>query len=268
MIAGDGMDGHIKLYRKFLDWEWYQDINTKVLFIHMLLKANWKDGKFMGTTIPRGSFVSSIKNLASETGLTEREIRTGISHLKTTGEVTSRATNKYSVFTIKNYDLYQSDDRQDDTQETGERHSNDKRTTTIEERNKEIKKEDNIYSASGDRKQQASALFETLWKLYPHKKGKGQVSDTQKQKLLKVGEDELKRCIERYKDDLKRDASWRKPQNGSTFFNSGYVDYLDSNYTGGGGSGPVTGDGQQNTGGTQTYSDDYLEGAGEGFTGF
>lgn len=127
------MDGHIKLYRKFLDWEWYQDINTKVLFIHMLLKANWKDGKFMGTTIPRGSFVSSIKNLASETGLTEREIRTGISHLKTTGEVTSKATNKYSVFTITNYDLYQSDDRQDDTQATGERHSNDKRTTTIEE---------------------------------------------------------------------------------------------------------------------------------------
>lgn len=262
------MDGHIKLYRKFLDWEWYQDINTKVLFIHMLLKANWKDGKFMGTTIPRGSFVSSIKNLASETGLTEREIRTGISHLKTTGEVTSKATNKYSVFTIANYDLYQSDDRQDDTQATGERHSNDKRTTTIEERKKEIKKEDNIYSASGDRKQQESALFETLWKLYPHKRGKGQVSDTQKQKLLKVGEDELKRCIERYKDDLKRDASWRKPQNGSTFFNSGYVDYLDANYTGGGGSGPVTGDGQQNTGGTQTYSDDYLEGAGEGFTGF
>ena len=132
------MDGHIKLYRKFLDWEWYQDINTKVLFIHMLLKANWKDGKFMGTTIPRGSFVSSIKNLASETGLTEREIRTGISHLKTTGEVTSKATNKYSVFTITNYDLYQSDDRQEDTQATGERHSNDKRTTTIEERKKEI----------------------------------------------------------------------------------------------------------------------------------
>lgn len=262
------MDGHIKFYRKFLDWGWYQDINTKVLFIHMLLKANWKDGTFMGTTVPRGSFVSSIKSLAYETGLTEREIRTGISHLKTTGEVTSRATNKYSVFTIKNYDLYQPDDRQDDTQATGERHSNDKRTTTIEERNKEKKKEDNIYSASGDRKQQASALFEALWKLYPYKRGKGKVSDTQKQKLLKVGEDELKRSIERYKDELKRDASWRKPQNGSTFFNSGYVDYLDANYAGGESSGSITGDGQQNTEGTQAYSDDYLEGAGEGFTGF
>lgn len=262
------MDGHIKLYRRFLDWEWYQDINTKVLFIHMLLKANWKDAKFMGTTVPRGSFVSSIKNLASETGLTEREIRTGISHLKSTGEVTSKATNKYSVFTIKNYDLYQTDDRQDDSRVTGERHSNDKRTTTIEERNKEIKKENNIYSASDDKKQQSCVLFEALWKLYPCKKGKGQVSDTQKQKLLKVGEAELKRCIDRYKSDLKRDAGWRKPQNGSTFFNSGYVDYMDANYTGGGDDGSITGNGQPDTGGTQKYNDDYLEGAGDGFTGF
>ena len=53
------MDGHIKLFRKFLEWGWYQDINTKVLFIHMLLKANWKDGKFMGTTVPR-DFPSKI----------------------------------------------------------------------------------------------------------------------------------------------------------------------------------------------------------------
>jgi hypothetical protein len=30
--------------------------------------------------------------------------------------------------------------------------------------------------------------------------------------------------------ELKKDASWRKPQNGSTFFNSGYVDYLDANF--------------------------------------
>ena len=30
---------------------------------------------------------------------------------------------------------------------------------------------------------------------------------------------------------MKKDEEWRKPQNGSTFFNSGYVDYLDNNYT-------------------------------------
>lgn len=133
---------YIKINRKILEWEWYQDINTKVLFFHMLLKANWKEGKFQGTTVPRGSFISSINKLATETNLTEREIRTAISHLKSTGEVTSKATNKFTVFTIFNYDSYQTNDKQTDNQPPSERQTNDKRTTTIEER-KEVKKEKN-----------------------------------------------------------------------------------------------------------------------------
>lgn len=134
------MDGnYIKLSRGLLEWEWYTDINTTRLFIHMLLKANWKDGNFKGTTVPRGSFVSSIGKLSGETGLTEREIRTAISHLKKTGEVTSKTTNKFTVFTVVKYDLYQTNDRQNDRQETGNRQPNDILTTTIEEK-KEGKK--------------------------------------------------------------------------------------------------------------------------------
>ena len=130
---------YIKLSRKLLEWEWYGNINTCRLFIHMLLKANWKDGKFEGKTIPRGAFVSSIPKLAEETELTIREVRTGISHLKTTGEVTCKSYSKYTVFTINNYCSYQSSDTQNDIQATGKRHSNDILTTTIEEK-KEIKK--------------------------------------------------------------------------------------------------------------------------------
>lgn len=80
------------------------------------------------------------------------------------------------------------------------------------------------------RKADALALFEKLWKLYPVKKGKGQVSIAAKQRLLKVGHEEMARAIDRYIADLEKDGGWRKPQNGSTFFNSGYVDYLDANY--------------------------------------
>lgn len=79
-------------------------------------------------------------------------------------------------------------------------------------------------------KADASALFEKLWQMYPVKKGKGQVSDTGKMKLLKIGFDEMTRAVERYKSELEKDRDWRKPQNGSTFFNSGYLDYLDASY--------------------------------------
>ncbi len=78
-------------------------------------------------------------------------------------------------------------------------------------------------------KADALALFEQLWEQYPVKKGKGQVSDVKKMKLLEIGLDEMSRAIKRYLAGLEKD-SWRKPQNGSTFFNSGYVDYLDCNY--------------------------------------
>lgn len=134
------MDGnYIKLSRGLLEWEWYTDINTTRLFIHMFLKANWKDGNFKGTTVPRRSFVSSIGKLSSEIGLTEREIRTAISHLKMTGEVTSKTANRFTVFTVVKYDLYQTNDKQNVSQEPVKRQPNDILTTTIEEK-KEGKK--------------------------------------------------------------------------------------------------------------------------------
>lgn len=98
---------YIKIYRSMLDWEWYQDINTCRLFLHMLLKANWKDGKFQGTTVPRGSFISSLPKLSEETKLTVDEIRTALKHLEKTGEVTRQTTNRSSLFTVVNYQLYQ-----------------------------------------------------------------------------------------------------------------------------------------------------------------
>lgn len=135
------MGSYIKIDRKILDWEWYGDINTCRLFLHMLLKSNWKPGRFQGIEIPRGSFVSSLSKLAEETGLTERKVRTALEHLKTTGEVTSRSHSKFTVFTIKNYDCYQSNDTQSDRQATSNRQADDRQPTTIEEGKKDKREE-------------------------------------------------------------------------------------------------------------------------------
>lgn len=78
-------------------------------------------------------------------------------------------------------------------------------------------------------KADALALFERLWKLYPCKKGKGQVSYAAKARLFKIGYEEMERAIKRYKDYVES-VDYLHYQNGSTFFNSGYVDYLDANY--------------------------------------
>lgn len=72
-------------------------------------------------------------------------------------------------------------------------------------------------------------FFEKAWTMYPKKEGKGSISDSQKKKLYDLGE-EFIRCIERYVQ--KRNGEDQKyTQMGSTFFNSGYVDYMDKNYS-------------------------------------
>lgn len=102
------MEGsYIKLYRDLVDWEWYHKINTCRLFIHMLLKANWKDANFEGQVIKRGSFVSSLRSLSEETDLTIDEIRTALKHLQKTKEITTHTNRKYTVFTVVNYEKYQ-----------------------------------------------------------------------------------------------------------------------------------------------------------------
>ena len=97
----------IKLHKKFLDWKWYKNKNTKILFIHCLLKANWKDGFYEGVEIKRGSFITGRKQLSKELALTEQEIRTAIKHLKSTNEITIKTTNTFSIISIVNYDKYQ-----------------------------------------------------------------------------------------------------------------------------------------------------------------
>lgn len=91
----------------------------------------------------------------------------------------------------------------------------------IEDIEKEKEKEGEI------KKKDIDDFFESVWKLYPVKKGKAGVSETQKKKLYAIGYDELKRAIERYDSEVK-DKQYMK--HGSTFFNGGYVDYLDANY--------------------------------------
>ena len=74
-------------------------------------------------------------------------------------------------------------------------------------------------------------FFENAWQSYPRKEGKGRISKSKKQELFKLG-DEFLRSIDRYKQKLKAEhTELRYIQQGSTFFNSGYVDYLDDNYT-------------------------------------
>lgn len=99
--------GFVVIHRKILDWEWYRNINTKVLFLHLLLTANYAPSKLEGMTIERGQRVTSLTSLSEETGLSVKQIRTALKHLNGTGETAVTKCPKFSIITIKNYEKYQ-----------------------------------------------------------------------------------------------------------------------------------------------------------------
>ncbi len=90
--------------RKLVMWEWYTDVPVKVLFLHLMLKANFVEGNHKGDIVERGQHLTSYDHLAKETGLTVQQIRTAIIKLKSTGEITQEATNKGQRITLNNYE--------------------------------------------------------------------------------------------------------------------------------------------------------------------
>ena len=123
----------IKIYSNLLNWEWYKNTNTKSLFIHCLLKANWKDGKFEGIDIPRGSFVTGRKILAEELNMSEQEVRTALNHLISTNEITKKTTSKFTIISITNYELYQQVNQVVNQQSTNNQPTSNQQSTTIED---------------------------------------------------------------------------------------------------------------------------------------
>lgn len=138
------MQGYIKLHRQITEWEWYSNINVCRLFIHCLLKANHKDNRWQGIVIERGSFITSIENLAFETGLSGQQVRTALNKLKLTGEITSKTTNRYSIISIKNWGSYQMDNTQDNKQITNKQQTDNKQITT-NNNDKNDNNEKNVY---------------------------------------------------------------------------------------------------------------------------
>jgi len=152
--------GFIKLQRKILEWEWYDDIPTKTLFIHLLLKANFKDKTWRGILIKRGEFLTGRKELSKETGLSEQQIKTALNKLKLSQEIAVTTTNKFSIIKVENYCDYQ-DKKIDSNQQIEQPTTNDQTTikqqsTTTKNEKKEKKEVNSLIESQ----------FKELWNEY------------------------------------------------------------------------------------------------------
>lgn len=197
-----GDNEYIRLFRKMVNWEWYTDVNTKVLFLHCLLRANWKPGSWKGIQYERGQFITSLNSLATETGLSIKMVRTALNHLIMTKEVTSEGQGKgkaqYRIITVLNYDSYQATGKQkaSEGQETGKTGAN---------KGQEYK---NIEEYKEDKEDKEESEEPALPELKPFKHTTGKysnvyLSNEEAAKLVKeFGETEANRVIERLSEHM------------------------------------------------------------------
>lgn len=112
--------GFVKMNRGIGDWGWYGEPNTRGLFMHLIIFANHAPHEYMGHIIQRGQIVTGLNSLSSKLGISISKLRTAFSNLKSTGEITTITTRRFTVVTLCNYELYnpsrEKPDKQNDKQ--------------------------------------------------------------------------------------------------------------------------------------------------------
>lgn len=88
------------------DWQWLTDKNVYYAFTRMLFDANFEKKLWRNIVIERGQFVCGIDRYAAELGFSTQSLRTIIQKLKKSGDIDVKATNKFTIITICNYDSW------------------------------------------------------------------------------------------------------------------------------------------------------------------
>lgn len=146
--------GFIKIHRKIIEWEWYSDNNVFRVFTHLLLTANFENKKWQGIDISRGQVITSLEKLGKSTSLSIQQVRTALTKLKSTQEITIKSTKLHTFITLTNYNLYQDriiesntpDNTPDNNSATKNQQRINKESTTTKEgkEGKEIKEGEDL----------------------------------------------------------------------------------------------------------------------------
>jgi hypothetical protein len=144
------MEWRIKIHRQIDDRWRRDDPNTFSLFMYLLTTSNTEDKEYRWQKILRWETITGYQSLSKKLGMSVRSVRTSLNHLKTTGEVTIKTTNKFSVISVVWFDKYQVQENKPTSKTTSKPTNNwqatDKQLTAPKEYKNIIIQEDNNYS--------------------------------------------------------------------------------------------------------------------------
>ena len=163
--SGHPTGGWIKLHRQLLDWEWYKNMNVKIVWLHLLLTANYVSGrKAYGYTLAAGQVIIKHKEIAEGTGLSIQNVRTAIKHLLNSGEITKIPTNKFQVVTVEKWAFFQYQDGEDNnnanSQLTINQQATNKQLTGVKEEGKKERREKGKNCSIGRPKQNSFVNYQ------------------------------------------------------------------------------------------------------------
>ena len=153
--------GWLKLYRDLIDKPiWLNStLEQRVILITLLCMANFAPKKWEhnGETfdLQAGQFITSLPSLVSKCNskeITTQKVRTALKRFEKLGFLTDKSTNKNRLITIVNWAMYQDfdneDNKQDNSQVTGNQQADNSQLTAREEynNNNNVNNDNNIQS--------------------------------------------------------------------------------------------------------------------------
>lgn len=124
----DNKGGYVRFFRSFLEWEWWDDINTFRLFSYLLLSVAFTPYQYKGKKYPAGTLITTLSELSQKTGLSPQSTRTSLKKLEKTKEILKKSTNEKTLITIVKWRSFQSVDGAEQ-QTTNKRLTNEQQTT-------------------------------------------------------------------------------------------------------------------------------------------
>ena len=222
------MDGWLKLYRSILDSAVFQDAEILKVWVWLLCNVAFEqhDTICYGKVIhlKPGQIATGRKKIAQCTDLNENKVYRALNALKSLGNIEIKATNKYSIITVVNWDKYQEENGK---RTTGEQQNNNRTTTEEQQGNNKRTQHKNGNNGKNEKEIYVCPFFDRAWELFPNKKGKSAVSKKAMRELAEVGEAVVIAAIENYKAEIQRKGTEEKYiLHGSTFFNGRWRDYV------------------------------------------
>ncbi len=130
------MQGWIKLHRKILHSEIFENEKMLKVFIYCLTKSSHKNTESrvgrQKVQLDPGQFIFGRKKAASELNMNESTVRDYLKILEEDDVITIHSTNKYSVITVENWVNYQSNDEEYDNKSSAD--NQQKNSTSTSER--------------------------------------------------------------------------------------------------------------------------------------